>query len=70
MGAANWQGAYNATEYLIQLGHKRIGFLTGWMDLGAAIDRLDPYTRTMEGLRSRIASLVEQRIEEESRARS
>ena len=42
----------------------------GEKELAAAIDRLDPYTRTMEGLRSRIASLVEQRIEEESRARS
>jgi LacI family transcriptional regulator len=41
--AANWQGAYNATEYLIQLGHTRIGFLTGWMDLGAAVDRLEGY---------------------------
>jgi LacI family transcriptional regulator len=43
VGAANWQGAYNATEYLIQLGHKRIGFITGWMDLGAAVDRLEGY---------------------------
>ena len=43
VGATNWQGAYNATEYLIQLGHKRIGFITGSMDLGAAIDRLDGY---------------------------
>lgn len=43
VGAANWQGAYNATEYLIKLGHKRIGFITGWMDLGAATDRLDGY---------------------------
>ena len=43
VGATNWQGAYHATEYLIQLGHKRIGFITGSMDLGAAIDRLDGY---------------------------
>jgi LacI family transcriptional regulator len=43
VGASNWQGAYNATEYLIKLGHKRIGFITGSMDLGAAIDRLDGY---------------------------
>ncbi len=42
----------------------------GETELAAAIDRLDPYTRTLEGLRSRIASLVERRIEEESRARS
>jgi LacI family transcriptional regulator len=43
VGASNWQGAYNATEYLIKLGHTRIGFITGSMDLGAASDRLDGY---------------------------
>ncbi|MEW5869902.1 MAG: LacI family DNA-binding transcriptional regulator [Chloroflexota bacterium] len=43
VGATNWQGAYNATEYLIELGHTRIGFITGWMDLGCALDRLDGY---------------------------
>jgi LacI family transcriptional regulator len=43
VGATNWQGAYNATEYLIKLGHQRIGFITGWMDLGCAVDRLDGY---------------------------
>jgi LacI family transcriptional regulator len=43
VGATNWQGAYNATEYLIKLGHKRIGFITGSMDLGCAVDRLDGY---------------------------
>lgn len=43
VGATNWQGGYHATEYLIKLGHKRIGFITGSMDLGAAIDRLEGY---------------------------
>ncbi len=43
VNASNWQGAYNATEYLIQLGHKRIGFITGWMDLGSSVDRLEGY---------------------------
>jgi LacI family transcriptional regulator len=43
VGAMNWQGGYNATEYLIKLGHQRIGFITGWMDLGCALDRLDGY---------------------------
>lgn len=43
VGATNWQGAYNATEYLIKLGHTRIGFITGSMDLGAATDRLEGY---------------------------
>lgn len=43
VGAANWEGAYAATEYLIQLGHRRIGFITGSMDLGCAQDRLAGY---------------------------
>ncbi len=43
IGATNWQGAYNATEYLIKLGHRRIGFITGSMDLGCARDRLAGY---------------------------
>jgi len=43
VGATNWQGAYNATEYLLKLGHNRIGFITGSLDLGAAIERLDGY---------------------------
>ncbi|MEA4906268.1 MAG: LacI family transcriptional regulator [Chloroflexi bacterium] len=43
VGATNWQGAYSATEYLIKLGHQRIGFITGSLDLGAALDRLDGY---------------------------
>jgi LacI family transcriptional regulator len=43
VGATNWQGAYNATEYLVKLGHRRIGFITGSMDLGAATDRLAGY---------------------------
>jgi LacI family transcriptional regulator len=47
VGASNWQGAFNATDYLIQLGHKRIGFITGSLDLGAAIDRLDGYKTAM-----------------------
>jgi LacI family transcriptional regulator len=43
VGATNWQGAYNAAEYLIKLGHSRIGFITGSMDLGCAVDRLGGY---------------------------
>jgi len=43
VGAANWQGGFTATEYLIKLGHQRIGFITGWMDLGCALGRLDGY---------------------------
>lgn len=48
VGATNWQGAYNATEYLIALGHRRIGFITGSMDLGAAQDRLEGYKAALK----------------------
>ena len=53
VGATNWQGAYRATEYLIQLGHSRIGFITGSMDLGCSMDRLEGY---LSALRTHHAS--------------
>ncbi len=43
VGATNWQGAFDATEHLLKLGHRRIGFITGSMDLGCAQDRLAGY---------------------------
>jgi len=48
VGAANWSGGYNATEYLIGLGHKRIGHITGSMDLGCAVDRLAGYQSALK----------------------
>ena len=41
--AANTQGGYDATKHLIDLGHKRIGMITGWMDMTSAQDRLAGY---------------------------
>jgi LacI family transcriptional regulator len=43
VGATNRRGGYDATRYLIELGHRRIGVITGVMDLGCAVDRLDGY---------------------------
>jgi LacI family transcriptional regulator len=43
VGATNRQGGYDATQYLIKLGHCRIGFITGSLDLGCARDRLAGY---------------------------
>ena len=43
VGATNWQGGFTATEYLVKLGHSRIGFITGWMDLGCALERQEGY---------------------------
>ncbi len=51
VGATNWQGAYDATEYLIKLGHSRIGFITGSMDLGAATERLAGYKSALRDQR-------------------
>jgi LacI family transcriptional regulator len=41
--ATNWQGAYDATRYLIQLGHMRIAFIMGTPAVRSAIDRLQGY---------------------------
>ncbi|MCS6872802.1 MAG: LacI family transcriptional regulator [Anaerolineae bacterium] len=41
--ATNWQGAYEATEYLIKLGHRRIGLITGMMQIASAQERLEGY---------------------------
>jgi LacI family transcriptional regulator len=41
--ASNRQGAFEATKYLIGLGHRRIGFITGLLDFGASRDRLEGY---------------------------
>jgi LacI family transcriptional regulator len=43
VAASNRRGAYNATEYLVELGHRRIGFITGAMDQMCARDRLEGY---------------------------
>jgi LacI family transcriptional regulator len=43
IGTTNWQGAFNATNFLIKSGHKRIGFITGSLDLDSAVDRLEGY---------------------------
>ncbi len=41
--ATNWQGAYEATRFLAQLGHTRIAFITGLLDIRSAVDRLAGY---------------------------
>ncbi len=41
--ATNWQGAYDATRYLLESGHRRIAFVTGLMELSSAVDRLEGY---------------------------
>ncbi|MCL4394950.1 MAG: LacI family transcriptional regulator [Chloroflexi bacterium] len=48
IGATNWQGAFDATQYLIELGHRRIGFICGSMDLGCARERLAGYQAALK----------------------
>jgi LacI family transcriptional regulator len=41
--STNWQGAYDATHFLIQLGHTQIAFIKGSGAVRSAIDRLQGY---------------------------
>jgi LacI family transcriptional regulator len=43
IGAANWAGGLTATEHLIQLGHRRIGSITGRLSALCSQQRLDGY---------------------------
>ena len=52
VGCTNWQGAYEATEYSISLGHQRIGFITGLMEMGSAQDRLGGYIAALRAYQS------------------
>ncbi len=45
--ATNWQGAYEATRYLSQLGHTRIAFITGALAIRSAVDRLRGYKASL-----------------------
>ncbi|HCU48431.1 MAG TPA: LacI family transcriptional regulator [Micromonosporaceae bacterium] len=48
IGAANWTGGLRATEHLIGLGHRRIGFIAGPPQLLCSRARLDGYRTAME----------------------
>jgi DNA-binding LacI/PurR family transcriptional regulator len=39
VGVTNYQGAYDATRHLIQLRHRRIGFINGPCTVSTAVDR-------------------------------
>jgi LacI family transcriptional regulator len=48
IGAANWAGGLMATEHLIELGHRRIGTITGRPSLLCSQARLDGYRAALE----------------------
>ncbi len=43
VGSANWSGGVAATRHLIDLGHRRIGIITGPDDMLCSLARLDGY---------------------------
>lgn len=43
VGATNRQGAIDAVSYLVELGHRRIGFITGNQEMGCSRQRLAGY---------------------------
>ena len=48
IGATNWAGGLMATEYLIEIGHRRIGTITGRPALLCSRARLDGYRSALE----------------------
>ncbi|MGW5049617.1 LacI family DNA-binding transcriptional regulator [Actinokineospora sp. NPDC004072] len=48
IGATNWAGGLTATEHLIRLGHRRIGFVAGRPELWCSRARLDGYRAGLE----------------------
>ncbi len=48
VGVTNRQGAKDAARYLTELGHRRIGFITGRAELPASSDRLIGYKAALE----------------------
>lgn len=48
VSATNFRGAHDAMSFLLSLGHKRIGFITGTMEFGCARDRLDGYRTALK----------------------
>jgi LacI family transcriptional regulator len=48
VGATNWAGALVATDHLLSLGHRRIGAITGPIDMLCSLARLDGYRSGLE----------------------
>lgn len=47
VGSANWAGGVAATRHLIELGHRRIGIITGPDDMLCSLARLDGFRSAM-----------------------
>lgn len=47
VGSANWSGGLAATRHLIELGHRRVGIITGPEDMMCSLARLDGFRSAM-----------------------
>ncbi|MEV4479141.1 LacI family DNA-binding transcriptional regulator [Micromonospora coxensis] len=48
IGATNWEGSLRANQYLLGLGHRRIGFIAGPPQLMCSRARMDGYRAALE----------------------
>jgi len=48
IGATNWAGGLSATQHLVQLGHRRVGFVAGPKNLLCSRARMDGYRAGLE----------------------
>jgi len=48
VGATNWAGGIAATDHLVELGHRRIGAITGPMEYLCSLARIDGYRSALE----------------------
>ena len=48
IGATNWAGGLSATQHLVQLGHRRVGFIAGPKNMLCSRARLDGYRAGLE----------------------
>jgi LacI family transcriptional regulator len=48
VATTNFRGAYDAVVYLLQLGHRRVGFITGALETGCAQERLAGYKAALK----------------------
>lgn len=55
VGSANWSGGLAATRHLLDLGHRRIGIITGPEDMMCSHARLDGYRSAMTAAGAAVA---------------
>ena len=48
VGSTNWQGAYDAVSYLLELNHRRIGMITDQPGLSVSERRLEAYKAALQ----------------------